>query len=57
MNLDAYRKSSDFFYQVGMLEKVPRIEIAEWADTRFVDGVLKEIGVNAKTDPIDRAAR
>ena len=26
MNLDAYKKSSDFFYQTGMLEKVPKIE-------------------------------
>jgi len=52
-----YRKSSDFFYQVGMLEKLPKIEVAEWADTRFVDGVLKEIGVDAKADPIGRAAR
>jgi NitT/TauT family transport system substrate-binding protein len=57
MNLDVYRKSSDFFYQVGMLEKVPKIEVAEWADTRFVDGVLKEIGVNANADPIGRAVR
>ena len=57
MNLDVYRKSSDFFYQVGMLEKVPKIEVAEWADTRFVDGVLKEIGVNANADPIGRTVR
>ena len=24
MNLDAYKKSCDFFYQAGMLEKVPK---------------------------------
>jgi len=57
MNLEAYKKSSDFFYQAGILEKVPRIEVAEWADTRFVDGVLREIGVNGKADPTGRASR
>ena len=57
MNLEAYKKTADFFYQAGMLEKVPKIEVAEWADTRFIDGVLREIGVNGKTDPTGRAAR
>ncbi len=55
MNLDAYKRSSDFFYQAGLLDKVPRIEVADWADTRIVDNVLKEIGVSAKADPIGRA--
>ncbi len=57
MNLDAYKKSADFFYQTGALEKVPRIEVAEWADTRFVDAVLKEIGTYANFDPPGRALR
>jgi len=57
MNLDTYKKSSDFFYQTGILDKVPRIEVGEWADTRFVDSVLRDIGVNAKTDPTGRTAR
>lgn len=57
MNLEAYKKSADFFYQAGLLDKVPKIEVAEWADTRIVDGVLKEIGTNAKADPIGRAVR
>ena len=57
MNLEAYKKSADFFYQAGILDKVPKIEVADWADTRFVDGVLKEIGVNAKADPVGRAVR
>jgi NitT/TauT family transport system substrate-binding protein len=55
MNLEAYKRTSDFFYQSGALEKVPRIEVAEWADTRIVDGVLKEIGTSAKADSIGRA--
>lgn len=57
MNLDAYKKSADFFYQSGILDKVPKIEVADWADTRFVDGVLREIGVDAKTDPVGRTVR
>ena len=57
MNLDSYRKSADFFYQAGVLEKVPKIEVSEWAETRFVDDVLKEIGVYAKFDAPGRALR
>lgn len=57
MNLDSYRSSADFFYQTGVLEKVPRIEVGEWAETRFVDEVLKEIGVYAKFDAPGRAPR
>ena len=57
MNLDAYKKSSDFYYQVGTLEKVPRIEVGEWTETRFVDDVLKEIGVYAKFDSPGRSLR
>ncbi len=57
MNLETYKKSADFFYQSGILDKVPRIEVAEWADPRFVDGVLREIGVHANADPIGRPLR
>lgn len=57
MNLDAYKKSADFFYQAGTLEKVPRIDVGEWTDTRFVDDVLKEIGIYAKFDPPGRPLR
>jgi hypothetical protein len=57
MNLDAYKKSSDFYYQTGTLEKVPRIEVGEWTETRFVDEVLKEIGVYAKFDSPGRSLR
>jgi hypothetical protein len=41
MNLDSYKKSADFFYQTGTLEKTPKIEVGEWADTRFVEGFSK----------------
>jgi NitT/TauT family transport system substrate-binding protein len=57
MNLDAYKKSADFFYQVGILDKVPRIEVGAWADGRFVDAVLRDIGVDPKADPTGRPAR
>jgi NitT/TauT family transport system substrate-binding protein len=57
MNLDAYKKSSEFFYQSGTLDKVPRIDVSEWADTRIVDDVLKEIGVYPKADSPGRALR
>src|SRR5574341_1133392 len=55
LNLDAYKKTAEFYYQSGTLEKVPKIEINDWTETRFVDDVLKEIGVNAKIDPPGRA--
>jgi hypothetical protein len=57
MNLEAYKKSADFYYQAGTLEKAPRIEVGEWAETRFVDEVLKEIGVYAKFDSPGRSLR
>jgi NitT/TauT family transport system substrate-binding protein len=57
MNLDIYKKSSEFFYQAGILDKVPRVEVSEWADTRFLDDVLKEIGVYAKFDAPGRSLR
>ena len=57
MNLEAYKKTSDFFYQSGTLEKVPRIEVGDWTETRFVDDVLKDIGVYGKFDSPGRTLR
>ena len=57
MNPDAYKKTADFFDQAGLLDKVPKIEVADWADTRVVDGVLKEIGASANADSIGRALK
>lgn len=57
MNLDSYRKSAVFFYQTGVLDKVPKIEVGEWTETRFVDQVLKEIGVYGKFDAPGRMLR
>ena len=57
MNLETYKKTSEFYYQTAAFEKVPKIEVGEWADTRFLDDVLKEIGVNGKFDALGRAIR
>jgi NitT/TauT family transport system substrate-binding protein len=57
MNHDLYKKSADFFYQTGAFEKVAKIEVNEWAETRFVDEVLKEIGVYTKFDSPGRSLR
>jgi hypothetical protein len=35
------------------LDKVPKIEIGEWTETRFVDR-FREIGVYSKFDPPGR---
>ena len=57
MNLEQYRKTAEFNYQTASFEKVPKIDVNEWADTRFVDDVLREIGVNQKGDPLGRTLR
>ena len=57
MNLEAYKKTADFYYQSGTLEKVPKIEVNEWTDARFLDDVLKELGVNSKIDAPGRTIR
>jgi NitT/TauT family transport system substrate-binding protein len=55
MNLESYRKTADFYYQTSAFEKVPRIDVIEWTDTRFLDDVIKELGVYPKIDPPGRA--
>jgi len=57
INLDTYRKSSEFFYQSGILEKVPKVEVTDWVETRFADQVLKEIGIYSKFDLPGRTLR
>jgi NitT/TauT family transport system substrate-binding protein len=57
MNLETYKKTSDFYYQTPAFEKVPRIEVTEWTDPRFLDDVLKENGVYPKMDPPGRQMR
>jgi hypothetical protein len=50
LNLMDYQKSTDFLYETGTFGDAPRIESRDWADPRFVDTVLKEIGVHPKID-------
>jgi NitT/TauT family transport system substrate-binding protein len=57
MNLETYKKTSEFYYQTPAFEKVPRIEVNEWTDSRFIDDVLRELGVNAKFDSPGRTIR
>jgi hypothetical protein len=57
MNFETYKKTADFYYQIPAFEKVPRIEVNEWADSRFIDDVLRELGVNGKFDSPGRTIR
>jgi NitT/TauT family transport system substrate-binding protein len=50
MNMTAYQTSTDFLYDSGTFENAPRIEATGWADTQFVDAVLKDVGVYPKVD-------
>ena len=51
LNLPQLQKESDFAYQTTPdLAPLPRIGTAGWIDTRFVDAVLKEIGVYPEFD-------
>ena len=53
-NLADYQKTADFLYTTDDFKDVPKIDVAAWTDTQFVDSVLKEIGVDTKLDPPGR---
>ena len=55
LNMDDYQKSTDFLYETGTFENAPRIDAKAWADTQFVDAVLKDVGVYPKVDDPGRA--
>lgn len=57
MNLDTYKKTAEFYYETAAFEKVPRIEVNEWTDTRFLNDALRELGVFATIDPPGRHMR
>lgn len=57
MNLEHYEKTAAFIYQSADFKDVPKISVQDWADTRLVDGVLKEIGVYDKFDHPGRTIR
>jgi NitT/TauT family transport system substrate-binding protein len=50
LNLTTYQASTDFLYETGTFNDAPRIDARDWADTQFVDAVLKEIGVAPNVD-------
>ena len=41
LNMTAYQTSTDFLYETGTFNDAPRIDAKGWADTQFVDAVLK----------------
>src|SRR5579872_6115005 len=50
LNMTAYQTSTDFLYEQGTFPNVPKIDAKDWADTEFVDSVLKDIGVYPNVD-------
>ncbi len=57
MNLEQYKKTAEFYYQTASFEKVPKIEVNEWTDTRFLDDVLRDLGVSSKIDALGRTIK
>jgi NitT/TauT family transport system substrate-binding protein len=58
LNLPHLQKESDFAYETTPdLAPLPRIGVADWVDTRFVDAVLKDIGVYPQFDDPGRAIK
>lgn len=54
LNLADYQKTNDYLYTTADFKDVPKIDVAAWTDTRFVDSVLKDIGVASNLDPPGR---
>jgi NitT/TauT family transport system substrate-binding protein len=55
MNLDHYQRTAEFLYATEPFQGVPKIGVNEWADTRFVDAVLRELGLYPGFDEPGRA--
>jgi NitT/TauT family transport system substrate-binding protein len=55
LNLTAYQTSTDFLYEQGTFPNAPKIDAKDWADTEFVDAVLKDIGVYPNVDDPGRS--
>ena len=54
INLDSYQKTADYLYGTDDFKDVPKIGLNDWTDTSFVDGVLRQIGVDNSMDPPGR---
>jgi NitT/TauT family transport system substrate-binding protein len=51
MNLSDYDKGADLLYTTSPdFAQVPRIGLADWADSQFVDTALREVGVDSSMD-------
>lgn len=57
MNLFEYEKTAGYFYRTDEFKQVPKIQAREWADTQFVDAVLRDIGIYLRLDDPGRAIR
>ena len=57
LNMTAYQTSTDFLYDTGTFVDAPRVQASAWADTQFVDAVLKDIGVYPRVDDPGRTIR
>jgi NitT/TauT family transport system substrate-binding protein len=55
LNMSAYQTSTDFLYEQGTFEGIPRIDAKDWADPEFVDAVLREIGLYPDVDAPGRS--
>jgi NitT/TauT family transport system substrate-binding protein len=50
LNLDTYQKTADQVYATSDFKDVPKIGVKDWTDTSFVDGFLKQYGVDPSAD-------
>jgi NitT/TauT family transport system substrate-binding protein len=45
LNLATYQKTADYLYATDDFKATPKIEVANWVDTQFVDAALAQLGV------------
>jgi NitT/TauT family transport system substrate-binding protein len=50
MNLNQYQRTAEFLYATDAFQGIRKADVAAWADTRFVDTVLRELGVYPGAD-------
>jgi len=57
INMSAYQTSTDFLYDSGSFQDMPKIPATAWVDTEFVDAALKDLGVYPNVDDPGRPIR
>jgi hypothetical protein len=51
MNLSDYDKGAELLYSTSPeFGQVPRIGLSAWTDSQFVDGALRDLGVDPSMD-------